>query len=279
MHRKERKAAEAAAREHEELEKHRAQLTQYLDAAKTFEGETASEAGSDCPVALKKGERVYMVGQGCALVEPRRGPGHWQGFNQGVSVHVPGTKSMRYRVGATRGTYIQGEERPTAIDTGVVVITNQRAVFMGEKQTREWSWAKLIGLTHAADAPWTAISVNNRQKTSGFAYDTEHSDDIRFRLDLAISRALGTTDELVAQIEGGLAALPAPEPSPMPAAAPATPSTMTLPPPASTGAAWQADPTHRHQFRYWDGGRWTDYVADNGQELTDPIEHDQNASS
>ena len=186
---------------------------------------------------------------------------------------------MRYRVGASRGTYVQGEERPTSIDTGVVVITNQRAAFMGEKQTREWSWAKLIGVTHAADAPWTAISVSNRQKTSGFAYDHEHSDDIRFRLDLAISRALGTTDELVEQIEGELAALHAPEPAAAPAVASDAPATTSLPPPASAVAAWQADPTHRHQFRYWDGGRWTDYVADNGKELTDPINPDQNAPS
>lgn len=175
---------------------------------------------------------------------------------------------MRYRVGATRGHFVQGEERPTPIDTGVVVITNQRAVFMGSKQTREWLWAKLIGVIHSSDAPWTAISVSNREKTSGFLYDDEHSDDIRFRLDLAISRALGTTDELVAQIEGELAALPAPEPT----QAPAAPGTTTLPPPASKAAAWQTDPRHRHQLRYWDGGRWTEYAADNGQQVTDPID-------
>jgi hypothetical protein len=251
-----------------QLEQRRAGLTQYLDWAKTFEGESASEAGSDCPVALKAGEQVYMTGQGSALIEPRRGAGHWVGGSTGLSVRVPGTRSMRYRVGATRGHFVQGEERPTPIDTGVVVITNQRAVFMGSKQTREWLWAKLIGVIHSSDAPWTAISVSNREKTSGFLYDDEHSDDIRFRLDLAISRALGTTDELVAQIEGELAALPAPEPT----QAPAAPGTTTLPPPASKAAAWQTDPRHRHQLRYWDGGRWTEYAADNGQQVTDPID-------
>jgi hypothetical protein len=270
--RAERKAVEAATRERAELEQHRAELTQYLDWAKTFDGESASEVGTDCPVALKAGERLYLIGQGSALIEPRRGAGHWQGANTGISVHVPGTKSMRYRVGATRGTFVQGEERPTPIDMGVVVITDQRAVFMGSMQTREWSWAKLIGVTHAADAPWTAISVSNRQKTSGFAYDNQHSDDLRFRLDLAISRALGTTDELIAQIEGELASLPSPEPGRATEVTPAAPTTTSLPPPASTAAAWQIDPTHRHQLRYWDGARWTDYVADNGQQATDPID-------
>jgi uncharacterized protein DUF2510 len=36
-------------------------------------------------------------------------------------------------------------------------------------------------------------------------------------------------------------------------------------------AAWVSDPSGRHQFRYWDGGRWTDYVGDNGAEAVDPL--------
>jgi hypothetical protein len=29
-------------------------------------------------------------------------------------------------------------------------------------------------------------------------------------------------------------------------------------------ASWQPDPTGRHQYRYWDGSRWTEHVADAG---------------
>jgi hypothetical protein len=35
-------------------------------------------------------------------------------------------------------------------------------------------------------------------------------------------------------------------------------------------AAWYPDPTGRHQQRYWDGARWTDNVADGGQQAVDP---------
>jgi hypothetical protein len=52
---------------------------------------------------------------------------------------------------------------------------------------------------------------------------------------------------------------------PAPQAGPA-PQGTSLPP-----AAWQPDPTGRHQLRYWDGSRWTDHVADNGQQALDPI--------
>jgi hypothetical protein len=35
-------------------------------------------------------------------------------------------------------------------------------------------------------------------------------------------------------------------------------------------AAWQPDPTRRHQYRYWDGAAWTEHVADDGATSTDP---------
>ena len=40
-------------------------------------------------------------------------------------------------------------------------------------------------------------------------------------------------------------------------------------PSPSVPAGWKADPTGRHQFRYWGGNRWTDNVADNGEQSTD----------
>ncbi len=34
---------------------------------------------------------------------------------------------------------------------------------------------------------------------------------------------------------------------------------------------WQPDPTRRHEYRYWDGGTWTDDVSDNGVTSVDPF--------
>jgi hypothetical protein len=36
-------------------------------------------------------------------------------------------------------------------------------------------------------------------------------------------------------------------------------------------AQWAADPTERHQWRWWDGHRWTDHVADDGEAAVDPL--------
>lgn len=39
---------------------------------------------------------------------------------------------------------------------------------------------------------------------------------------------------------------------------------------AIAGPSWHPDPSHRHEFRYWDGSRWTEYVSDGGKQSTDP---------
>jgi Protein of unknown function (DUF2510)/Phospholipase_D-nuclease N-terminal len=40
---------------------------------------------------------------------------------------------------------------------------------------------------------------------------------------------------------------------------------------ATVPAGWKADPTGRHQFRYWDGFHWTENVADAGQQSRDAV--------
>jgi putative membrane protein len=53
------------------------------------------------------------------------------------------------------------------------------------------------------------------------------------------------------------------------AAAPVGAPTVA-PPPASAPAGWFADPSGRHQWRYWDGSAWTDHVGNDGESSLDP---------
>src|SRR5438105_4682816 len=39
----------------------------------------------------------------------------------------------------------------------------------------------------------------------------------------------------------------------------------------SDPAGWYADPTTRHELRYWDGYAWLDNVSDSGAAATDPL--------
>lgn len=155
--------------------------------------------GQNITLQLHKGERVFNILQGASLIEPRREPGHYQGGYSGFSFRI--AKGVRYHVGGSRGTFTQGAEVPTPIDTGTVTITDQRVVFQGTKQAREWTYDKMLGYQNDARLPWTSIQVSNRQKVSGFLYDKANTVAIRFRLALAIACHQGKEAEFLAHLE------------------------------------------------------------------------------
>jgi Protein of unknown function (DUF2510) len=250
----------------------------------------------DWPLVLKHGERLFSEVRGAGLFEPRREAGHWEGRSAGVSVPV-GDTGLRVRVGKSAGTYVQGVEKPTVIDTGNASITSERAVFQGDKYTREWDYSKLIGVVHYSDHPATAIQVSNREKTSGIVYaGVPSTEPLRLAITVAIALYNGERDETLEELRTELARLDAATPAvpavaaagatatgasdtgasstaphqPAPTAAPKPPAAAGEASPATPPPMWAADPHGRHQYRYWDGGRWTDYVADNGQESRDP---------
>jgi hypothetical protein len=197
------RSAAAAARHATQLEATWEQTDQQLVAL--IDRAVAAAAGNfpplDASIPLKAGEHALLDVAGVSLIEPRRGPGHWQGANQGVSVRIPGTRSMRYRIGTTHGTFIQGDEHPTPIDTGTLTITDHRAVFLGAQQTREWTWSKLVGFHDDNLTAWTGIAVSNRQKISGVAYPPSETASVRLTLELAAALGNGTVDACVADLK------------------------------------------------------------------------------
>jgi hypothetical protein len=54
-----------------------------------------------------------------------------------------------------------------------------------------------------------------------------------------------------------------------PEAAPASAASWAVP--SRVPAAWYPDPLARHELRWWDGDRWTAYVADGGVQSQDPV--------
>lgn len=88
-----------------------------------------------------------------------------------------------------------------AIETGTVTISNQRVVFQGSQQAREWTFSKLLGSQHNQDAPWTAIQVSNRQKVSGFLYDEANAHAVRFRLTPALANFHNRLPEMIQDLE------------------------------------------------------------------------------
>lgn len=146
---------------------------------------------------LKSGETPYMIMEGAGLVEPRREPTKWVGGSQGVSFRV--AKGVSYRVGATRGHVVQGEEKPKLIDTGTVVISDQRILFVGGKRTVEWAYPKLLGFS-LDDDEMAIFNVANRQKASGIWYGSDHDLVVDAVLEAAIAK-FNSADEYQAVLE------------------------------------------------------------------------------
>ena len=165
---------------------------------------------------LKPGERVFAGMAGAALIEERRGGGHWEGRSSGVSIPVGslGGRSVRYRVGSNQGHYVQGTPTPTAIDTGTVYITNMRVIFQGTRQTRECLFSKLVGFQHDDQAGTTVFSVSNRQKPTTIYYGPETSAWFDFRLDLALAHYRNDLAAFIAQLQDQVAGLDAHKPLP-----------------------------------------------------------------
>jgi hypothetical protein len=160
-----------------------------------------SEATDDVPgVMLKAGEVAYAVVEGAAFVEPKRAPGQWKGRSQGTSIRV--AKGVRYRVGGSKGTFQQGEERWTPTDTGTFLITNQRFIFVGSKRTTEWAYSKLIG--YDTDGPGTTFfNVSNRQKTTGVLFGEEAENRLFAVIAAALAQFAGPENhaKLIAAVE------------------------------------------------------------------------------
>jgi hypothetical protein len=163
---------------------------------------------------LGAGEALFLKATNTALIEDRRGQGHYEGHSTGVSIPIGSVagRSVRYRVGANKGHYVQGTPTPTAIDTGSIYVTNKRVIFQGSKQTRECVFAKLIGFEHNDVAGSTTFSVSNRQRATTVFYGPALAPVFDFRLDLALAHFKGTLADFTNQIQGELAQLEAQRP-------------------------------------------------------------------
>src|SRR4051794_7461700 len=152
-----------------------------IESARSYAGSTDSGT-----VVLKRGERVFYSIPSVSLVEVQRAPGQYVGGYSGFSFRL--TRSVRYNVGGSRGTYVQGAEQLKITDEGSATITNQRLIFTGTQNTREWAYSKLVSVEHDAQRPVTMVGVSNRQKLSGLIYPVDRVGGARFGLSLALAR-------------------------------------------------------------------------------------------
>jgi hypothetical protein len=102
------------------------------------------------------------------LAEWKKQRGHCEGGTgiRGVSMKVPGTKSMRvYTGGLSKRRYVPGDEAWQFIEDGSAAIRSKRLVFRGQAKAIEWSFAKLIGIDADQSNGCLLVQVSKRQKS------------------------------------------------------------------------------------------------------------------
>jgi hypothetical protein len=264
--RRERKELEAAQLRRDELSARLETAETVLAYARLETYETSIQG-----VALKRGERAFLVVQTAGLVEPRRLPGQWTGGSKGVSFRI--AKGVTYRMGTSRGTYAQGEEVLQPIDVGTFVVTNQRCLFVGPKRSTEWAFAKLLGFSLDLPGGVAVFNVSNRQKASGVTYGTSNEAEIEAVIAAAIARFQSDEaheallDELRADVDTIRVEL-TPE---QPRAIQAPDQRAEIEPAANVPPGWYPDPSRRFEQRYFDGHRWTHNVLTGGVRAVDPV--------
>ncbi len=163
----------------------------------------------------KPGEIVLWKAQG-QFHEAGRGAGSYQGSSQGLS--IPVVAGIRYRVGATRGTFVSGDPIQKYGEVGDVILTNQRVMFNGMFNTKEWAFAKWNGAAASADETDYIFHVSNRQKTSGVLFSAHDGREFNRFLSCALiaaeygmDRVIKEIDKNVKELEEDKPAIPPPE--------------------------------------------------------------------
>lgn len=121
-------------------------------------------ASSDITFATHKDEVVVLHLDKVILNEFRSTGSTYSGGYGGVSFRV--SKGLRANVGGMQGTTTRNPEESTQLDVGPVTFTNQRFVFAGNNQVREWDLDKIVNLVAGDNGYTLTIAVSNREKAS-----------------------------------------------------------------------------------------------------------------
>jgi hypothetical protein len=149
----------------------------------------------------KPGEIVLWTAQG-QFHEAGRSAGQYSATSQGLS--IPVVAGIRYRVGATRGTYVSGDPIQKYGEVGDVILTTNRVLFNGMFNTKEWLFSNWNGAAASADETDYIFNVSNRQKTSGVLFGARDGREFNRFLSCALIAAEYGIDRVIKEIDKNL---------------------------------------------------------------------------
>lgn len=112
-------------------------------------------------------------------------------------------------VGLIESRNFDGVAEPTLIDEGKFLVTDKRGVFIGNNETREFVWSKLV--SHQAEPLANAmvlyLSLSNRQKVSGIGMDAKSIKDVQQRIEFAVAVGLEREAQFLDKLKTQITAL------------------------------------------------------------------------
>lgn len=112
-------------------------------------------------------------------------------------------------------------------------------------------------------------AVATVERTEHAVAESEHSSDIASRAARLRGRPIAESPSTTSQAtKASPTAAAAPPERPKSSDLDSQPSRIGF---ATRGPGFFEDPMGRHELRYWDGARWTEYVKERGERFTDPL--------
>jgi hypothetical protein len=119
-----------------------------------------------------------------------------------------------------------------------------------------------------------ALAAPKKSKIAMLMVSTRNGDVAVFQTEkmtaLELKGKLAPISSQISRAQNQFVGDQAPEMTPTPPLTPPAPRVSTPPPPPpGSPAGWLVDPLGKHENRYWDGGKWTEHVATNGEQSVD----------
>lgn len=141
---------------------------------------TYGPAPVESPLILKKGEQANLAAP--ATLARRQTRRQWVGGSQGFSFPI-GHTGIRYRVGSFHGHPIQ-QQFLGKMDTGTLVVTNQRVAFIGRVKSTSIALARVMHVECYSDA----VAVFQEGRENPDYYLTSQPKYILFMLNWVLDR-------------------------------------------------------------------------------------------
>ena len=196
-------SSDRAMREHEQKLSLKEQQLRVIENFETLIDET-----SETSFIADTGEEVILVMDGVSLIETKKTGSTFKGGSAGLSYRL--TKRVSVRTGTFQGQSIPGVEIPAIVDTGQFVVTTQRAVFTGSKQSREFDFKNLLSVSRqeiGRDHSVLYLPTSNRKTVSGVGTGESSLDVIQSRLTIALGLKRGSRDQMISSLQNEIANL------------------------------------------------------------------------